>query len=238
MRNNFMIVYRRELSSFFNSPVAYITLMVFLLINAWFFTSTFFLVNESELRTLFSVVPIVYIFFVPAITMSLISREKNSGTIEFITTLPLSDAEIVVGKYLAALSLVGTALLFTFVHFFTLLIVGTNIDFGATISGYLGLLLVGAAYTAIGTFGSAVTNNQIVSFIISFLIIFVLFIFDKILIFVPNFLSGILQFLSIDYHLSNISRGVIDSRNIIYLGSLILFFLLVSIRILEMRKWR
>ena len=87
MRNNFMIVYRRELSSFFNSPVAYITLMVFLLINAWFFTSTFFLVNESELRTLFSVVPIVYIFFVPAITMSLISREKNSGTIEFITTL-------------------------------------------------------------------------------------------------------------------------------------------------------
>ncbi len=238
MRNNFMIVYRRELSSFFNSPVAYITLMVFLLINAWFFTSTFFLVNESELRTLFSVVPIVYIFFVPAITMSLISREKNSGTIEFITTLPLSDAEIVVGKYLAALSLVGTALLFTFVHLFTLLIVGTNIDFGATISGYLGLLLVGAAYTAIGTFGSAVTNNQIVSFIISFLIIFVLFIFDKILIFVPNFLSGILQFLSIDYHLSNISRGVIDSRNIIYLGSLILFFLLVSIRILEMRKWR
>jgi len=238
MRSKYLTLYRRELSSFFNSPVAYITLVVFLLINAWFFSSTFFLTNESDLRTLFSVVPIVYIFFVPAITMGLISREKSSGTLEFVTTLPLSDTEIVIGKYLAALSLIATALLFTFVHLLTLIVVGNNVDFGATLSGYLGLLFVGAVYAAIGTFGSTVTSNQIVAFIISFLVIFVLFILDKILIFVPNFLGGILQYLSIDYHLSNISRGVIDSRNLIYFGSMILFFLLVSIRILEMRKWR
>jgi ABC-2 type transport system permease protein len=109
---------------------------------------------------------------------------------------------------------------------------------GALISGYLGLLLVGAAYTAIGTFASSVTDNQITAFIISFSIIFVLFILDKILVFVPGFLSSFLQYLSIDYHLSNISRGVIDSRNLVYLGSIILFFLLMSIRILEIRKWR
>jgi len=238
MRNNFSIIYRREVQSFFSSPVAYITLVVFLLINAWFFTSTFFLINESDLRTLFSVIPIVYIFFAPAITMGLIAKEKNTGTMEFITTLPFTDGEIIIAKYLAALTLLGTALVFTLVHFFTLLVVGNNIDIGALISGYLGLLLVGGAYAAIGTFGSTVTDNQITAFIISFLIIFVLFILDKILIFMPVFLSSILQYLSIDYHLNNISRGVIDSRNLVYLGSLILFFLLVSIRTLEMRKWR
>jgi ABC-2 type transport system permease protein len=238
MRNNFKILYRKEVQSFFNSPVAYITLVVFLLINAWFFTSTFFLTNESDLRTLFTVAPIVFIFFIPAITMGLIAKEKNTGTLEFITTLPFSDGEIVIAKFLAALTLVATALLFTMVHFFTLLIVGNNIDMGALISGYLGLLLVGAAYTAIGTFASSVTDNQITAFIISFSIIFVLFILDKILVFVPGFLSSFLQYLSIDYHLSNISRGVIDSRNLVYLGSIILFFLLMSIRILEIRKWR
>ncbi len=238
MRNNFKIIYRKEVQSFFNSPVAYITLVVFLLINAWFFTSTFFLINESDLRMLFTVAPIVFIFFIPAITMGMIAKEKNSGTLEFITTLPFSDAEIVIAKFLAALTLVATALLFTTVHFITLLIVGNNIDVGALISGYLGLLLVGAAYTAIGTFGSSVTDNQITAFIISFLIIFILFILDKILMFVPGFLSSLLQYLSIDYHLSNISRGVIDSRNLVYLGSIILFFLLMSIRVVEMRKWR
>jgi len=124
------------------------------------------------------------------------------------------------------------------VHLITLLMIGNNIDIGALLSGYLGLLLVGAAYTAIGTFGSTVTDNQITAFLISFMIIFIFFILDKILIFVPGFLGSIFQFLSIDYHLNNISRGVIDSRNLIYFGSLISFFLLVSVRILEMRKWR
>jgi ABC-2 type transport system permease protein len=238
MRNNYSVLYRKEIQSFFNSPVAYITLVVFLLITAWFFMSTFFLINESDLRTLFSVVPIVYIFFIPAITMSLIAKEKNTGTMEFVTTLPFSDGEIIVAKFLAALTLIGTALAFTLVHFISLLIIGNNIDVGALLSGYLGLLLAGAAYAAIGTFGSTVTDNQITAFLVSFLIIFIFFILDKILIFVPGFLGSILQFISMDYHLNNISRGVIDSRNLIYFGSLIAFFLLVSIRILEMRKWR
>lgn len=238
MQSNYKILYRKEVQSFFNSPVAYITLVIFLLISAWFTMSTFFLINESDLRTLFSVVPIVYLFFVPAITMGLIAREKNSGTMEFITTLPFTDGEIIVAKFLAGLTLIGTALVFTLVHLITLLIIGNNIDVGALITGYLGLLLVGGVYTAIGTFGSTVTDNQITAFLISFLVIFIFFILDKILIFVPGFLGSIFQFLSIDYHLSNISRGVIDSRNLIYFGSMIAFFLLVSIRVLEMRKWR
>lgn len=238
MQSNYRILYRKEVQSFFNSPVAYITLVIFLLISAWFTMSTFFLINESDLRTLFSVVPIVYLFFVPAITMGLIAREKNSGTMEFITTLPFTEGEIILAKFLAALTLIGTALAFTLVHLITLLIIGNNIDVGALISGYLGLLLVGGVYAAIGTFGSTVTDNQITAFLISFLIIFIFFILDKILIFVPGFLGSVFQFLSIDYHLSNISKGVIDSRNLIYFGSMIAFFLLVSVRVLEMRKWR
>jgi ABC-2 type transport system permease protein len=212
--------------------------MVFLIISAWFFMSTFFLINESDLRGLFSVIPTLYIFFIPAITMGLVAREGNTGTMEFLTTLPFSEGEIVVGKFLSALSLIGTALLFTLVHFITVLIVGNNIDIGATISGYLGLLIVGAAYAAIGIFSSALTDNQIVAFIISFAIIFLLFLLDKILVFVPGFLGSIFQYLGTDYHLSNITRGVIDTRNLVYFGSIIVLFLLLSIRILEMRKWR
>ena len=194
--------------------------------------------NQSDMRTLFDIVPIIYIFFIPAITMSLIAREKNSGTLELLTTLPLTDAQIVIGKYLAVMALVGFALLFTMVHFLTLLIVGTQVDIGAMITGYIGLLLVGALYAAVGLFGSAITANQIVAFIVSFLIIFIFFILEKILVFAPGGMTALLQFISIDYHLSNISRGVLDSRNLIFFGSVIAFFLIVSIRILEIRKWR
>ncbi len=236
--NNIKAIYRKEFSSFFNSPVAYIVLVVFTTLSAYFFTNTFFLMNQSDLRTLFDVIPIIYIFFVPAVTMSLIAREKSAGTLELITTLPLTDAQIVIGKYLAVLSLIGIALLFTMVHFLTLLIVGTQTDIGAVLTGYIGLLLVGAFYAAIGLFGSAITGNQIVAFIVSFLIIFIFFILEKILVFAPGGMTALLQFISIDYHLSNISRGVLDSRNLIYFGSVIAFFLIVSIRVLEIRKWR
>lgn len=170
--------------------------------------------------------------------MGLIAKERNDNTMEFLTTLPFDDKDIVIGKFLAALSLIGTALLFTLVHFITLTVIGTNLDVGALLSGYLGLFLVGGVYAAIGTFSSSVTNNQITAFIISFLIIFLFFMMDKILFFVPGFMTSFLQFMSIDYHLSNISRGVIDSRNLIYFGSVISFFLLISTRILEIRKWR
>ncbi len=236
--DNIKIIYRKEMASSFNSPVAYIVLVVFTLISAWFFSNTFFLTNQSDLRTLFDIIPLVYIFFVPAITMGLIARERNAGTMEFLTTLPLTDGQIVVGKFLAALTIIAIALLFSFIHFFTLLMVGKNIDTGALLSGYAGLLLVGAVYAAVGVFGSAITQNQVTAFLISFLIIFILFILEKVLIFMPTFMASVFQFISIDYHLENISRGVIDSRNIVYFTSVIVFFLLLSTRIMEMRKWK
>lgn len=236
--HNVGIIYRKELAAFFYSPVAYIVLLVFSLITAWMFTNTFFLMNQSDLRALFEVVPLVLVFFVPAITMGLVAREKQAGTVEFLFTMPLTDVEIVAGKFLAGWTLMAVVLGFTLVHFVTLLFVGTQVDIGALVCGYMGLLLVGAFYTSIGILGSAVTGNQIVAFIVSFLIIFVFFIMEKALVFFPTFLSAILQYASVDYHLNNIARGVVDSRNLIYFGSGITTFLLLSTRILEMRKWK
>ena len=235
---NVGLIFRKELAAYFNSPVAYITLVVFLLINGWFFASTFFLINESDLRTLFTTIPIIYLFFVPAISMGLVAREQSAGTIEILVTLPLEDWEVIVGKYLATLALIGVGLLYSLFHFITLTMVGTNIDLGAIFTGYLGLLFVGGVFAAAGIFCSSVTGNQITAFILTFLIVFVLYIMDKVLIFIPAFLTATIQYLSIDYHFSNIARGVIDSRNVIYFASMITMFLLMAVRVLGMRKWK
>ena len=235
--HNLRTIYIKEMKSYFNSPMAYIFLVIFAIINGYFFTRTFFLFNQSDMRSLFNIIPLVYIFFIPAVTMSLIAREKNLGTMEVISTLPIKDIDFVLGKFLSSLSLIIIGLGISLIHFFTLTQVGTNIDYGAIFTGYLGLSLAGAVYCAVGTFASSVTDNQVVAFIIGIFIVIIFFLMDKMLMFVPISISGIIQFLSIDYHLSNISRGVIDSRNLIYFSSVIGFFLFMTIRILEIRKW-
>ena len=235
---NLKAVYFKELKSYFNSPMAYIFLVIFAVINGYFFTRTFFLFDQSDMRSLFNIIPLVYLFFIPAVTMSLIAREKNLGTMEVISTLPLKDIDFVAGKFLAAFSLVLTGLLVTLIHFFTLTQVGTNVDYGAVFTGYIGLALAGAVYSSVGTFASSITDNQVVAFIIGIFIVLVFFLMDKMLMFVPVYLTGIIQYLSVDYHLSNISRGVIDSRNLVYFTSVVGFFLFMTVRILEIRKWR
>lgn len=235
---NINIIFKKELKSYFNSPMAYIFLVVFAIVTGYFFTNTFFLFNQSNMRALFNIVPLVYLFFIPAITMSLIAREKNIGTMEVISTLPIKDVEFVVGKFLSALSLIALGLAFTLIHFFTLVNVGTNIDYGAVFTGYLGLLMLGSVYASVGTFASSVTDNQVIAFIISVFIVLIFFLMDKMLYFMPVSISGLIQYISVDYHLSNISRGVIDSRNIIYFASLVGFFLFTTVRVLEIRKWR
>ena len=235
---NVKAIYAKEMKSFFNSPMAYIFLAVFVLFNGYFFTNTFFLINQSDLRSLFDVIRWVYIIFIPAITMGLIAREKGLGTMEVLSTLPIKDSEFVVGKYLAAWSLIGVGLIFTLFHFITLLFVGTNIDHGAILCGYLGLFLVGGVYAAIGTFTSSITENQVIALILGAAIVFVLFLVDKMLFFVPSYMAGFLQYIGVDYHLSNITRGVIDSRNLIYFGSLIWLFLMLAIHTIGKRKWR
>lgn len=228
----------RELKSFFNSPVAYVILALFLLISGWFFSAGLFLVNQADLRDLFTVVvPLSYLFFIPAITMRLIAEEKKSGTLELVVTLPVRDIEIVAGKYLAALLLLASALLLTFCYPLTLSLLGDP-DGGAVFGGYIGLLLMGGSYLAIGLFTSGLTQNQIVAFITGFVIIFVFFMLDKVLVFFPGPMASILEYLSITYHLDNIARGIIDTRDVIYFLSIITVFLSLAVRALESRRWK
>ena len=235
--HNIMTIYKKELRSFFTSPMAYIFLVVFSLVNGYFFTNTFFLYNQSDMRALFGIVPLVYLFFIPAVSMGLISREKSLGTIEIISTLPIRERDIVLGKYLAGFTLILVALLTTAVHYITLYNVGTTVDHGAVFTGYLGLALLGGVYTSVGIFASSLTENQVIAFIVGIAIVLAFFLMDKLLFFVPASMAGIIQYLSTEFHLSNISRGVIDTRNLIYFGSVIGFFLSMTTRVLESRKW-
>ena len=235
--HNIMTIYKKELRSFFTSPMAYIFLVVFALVNGYFFTNTFFLYNQSDMRALFGIVPLVYLFFIPAVSMGLISREKSLGTIEIISTLPVRERDIVLGKYLACFTLILVALLTTAVHYITLYNVGTTVDHGAVFTGYLGLALLGGVYTSVGIFASSLTENQVIAFIVGIAIVLAFFLMDKLLFFVPASMAGIIQYLSTEFHLSNISRGVIDTRNLIYFGSVIGFFLSMTTRVLESRKW-
>ena len=234
--SNVIPIFRREIRSYFNSAVAYVVIVVFLAILGWFFTSNLFLANVASLRVIFELVPLMFLFFVPAVTMRLLAEEKKSGTLELLTTKPVRDVEIVLGKFLAAWVLLAVTLAPTLLYLFTIISIG-SVDIGPVITGYLGLLLMGGVYIGIGLLASSLTENQIVAFILSFLAVLALFLMDKILIYVPEGFASTLEFLGIDYHFSNIVRGVIDSRNIIYFGSLLGFSLLLTTVSLERRKW-
>jgi ABC-2 type transport system permease protein len=234
--HNILPIYRREIRSYFNSPVAYVVIVVFLAIVGWFFSSNVFLMNIASLRILFDIVPLVFLFFVPAITMRLLAEEKKAGTLELLTTRPVRDVEIVLGKFLAAWTLLAAALLPTLLYVVTLLALGSP-DPGPILTAYIGLMLMGGAYIAIGLFASGLTENQIVAFILSFLFVVALFLMDKVLMYVPEAFATPMEFLSMDYHFSNIARGVIDTRDLIYFGSLLGFGLYLATVTLERRKW-
>lgn len=229
-------IFRKELRSYFNSAVAYVVIVVFLGIVGWFYTSNLFLMNVASLRLLFEVIPPVFLFVIPAITMRLLSEEKKSGTIELLVTKPLHDVEIVLGKFLAAWALVGIAIATTLIYYTTIAFLG-EIDNGPVIGGYLGLFLMAGVYVAIGLFASSLTENQVVAFIIGFVMVFAFYMMDKILPYVPEWLTTTVEFLGIDYHFGNIARGVIDTRDVIYFLTVLGFMLYLTVVSLERRKW-
>jgi ABC-2 type transport system permease protein len=229
-------IFRRELQSYSNSPVAYVVIVVFLVIVGWFFTSSLFLVNVATLSTVFEMVPWIFIGFIPAITMRLLAEEKKSGTIELLVTKPIKDVEIVLGKFFAAWTLLAATLAPTLIYLLTLAPIG-DVDLGAVFAGYLGLLFMGGVYVAIGLFASSLTENQIVAFIVTLLLVLALFLIDKMLLFLPEGLATTLEFISVDYHFNSMARGVIDSRDLLYFLSVMVFSLLLATVSLERRKW-
>jgi ABC-2 type transport system permease protein len=212
-------VFKKEFRSYFISPIAYIVISIFLVVMGWFFFSTFFLFNQASLRNFFGLLPITFAFVIPAVTMRLVSEELNVGTYEILLTMPVSYAEVVMGKFLAALAFVGAMLIPTLAYPAIVSFLG-DLDWGPVVGGYLGAMLLGASFSAVGLFASSLTRNQIVAFIIAVGICFALVLIDKILFFLPSEFLGVFEYLGADTHFENIAKGILDSRDILYFLSL------------------
>ncbi|GAB7257697.1 gliding motility-associated ABC transporter permease subunit GldF [Polaribacter sp. OB-PA-B3] len=228
-------ILKKEFNSFFSSPIAYLVIGVFLLINGlflWIFKDNFNILNAgfADLNPFFYLAPWVFLFLIPAITMKSFADEYSNGTIELLKTKPISNWQIVLGKFFAALLLVIIAILPTLTYVYTVYQLGSsvgNLDIGATIGSYIGLLFLAATYTAIGLFTSTLSKNQIVAFILGVLITFLLFYgFDAISVSLDN--NYVIKKLGINEHFKSISRGVIDTRDIIYFLSITFFFLFIT----------
>ncbi len=226
-------VFLKELRGYFSSLIAYIVIIVFLIINGllmWVFKNNTFESGYSNLDILFFWSPSVLIFLISAITMRSFSEEKKSGTLEILITKPLTDFQIILGKYFAGITLVALALLPTLIYFYTIYQLGDpqgNLDTGATWGSYLGLLWLGSIYVSIGLYASSLTDNSIVAFILSFSLCLIMYIsFD--LISGVSWLSGIdyyVQWVGINSHYKSISRGVLDTRDLLYFVSTTVLFL-------------
>jgi ABC-2 type transport system permease protein len=232
-----LVISRREIRTYFNSPVAYIVVPVFVIITGYLFFTQLFLEKQADMRGFFNIMPLLFMFMIPAITMRLLADEKSSGTLELLITMPVRDSEVVVGKFLAAMALLCTAIGLTLVFALTVKSLGP-LDRGPTIGGYLGLVLMGGAYVSIGVMASALTRNSIVSFIVAFAISFALYLLGRLTQFLPQALQKLVAYLSIDGHFENIGRGVIDTRDVIYYFSVMVVCLLIATLSLESRRWK
>jgi ABC-2 type transport system permease protein len=215
-----IIIFKKEFKTYFITPIAYIVISIFLIVTGWFFFSTFFIFNQATLRNFFGLLPITFSFVVPAITMRLFSEEFNVGSYELLLTMPVTFREVIVGKFLAGVAFITAVLLPTLAYPATISFLG-NLDWGPVWGGYIGAILLGASFCAIGIFASALTRNQIISFITGMAICFALTLVDKMLFFLPQSMLGVLSYLGADYHFQNISKGIIDSRDVLYFLSVI-----------------
>ena len=228
------VIAMRELSSYFASPVAYIVMTLFLGFSGFLFFSTFFLVNRAELRNFFSLLPVLFAFFIPALTMRLFSEEARSGSLETLMTLPVSAFDAVIGKYAAAVAFSAAMLAPTLVYALTIAILGDP-DSGPVVGGYLGALLLASGFSAVGLFASAMTKNQIVAFFVAFSISIVLALLDSFLVLLPANAANALQSISAGYHFQSIARGIVDTRDLVYFASLACVFIALTVRALSAR---
>lgn len=233
------VIAKKELGSFFDSLIAYILLVAFLGFSGFFTwlnsNADIFFRKQADLQVFFGVAYWTLFFFIPALTMRQLAEEKKTGTIELLLTKAVSDRQLVFGKFLACLLLVLIALAFTLPYYFTVAKIG-NIDHGATISGYLSLILMSAAYIAIGLLASSITNNQIVAFLLALLVgIFFHFLFDAFAQNMTGWMGELFDTLSLQQHFTSMMRGVIDTKDLIYFGSLIFLGLLLSELVISKR---
>ncbi len=234
----------REIKSFFGLPIGYLVIAIFLLLNGlflWVFEGDFNILNSgfADLTPFFTLSPWILIFLIPAVTMRSFSDEKKQGTIELLMTKPISIWEIVSGKFLGAFLLIVIAIIPTFIYVYVIYGLGMpegNIDMGSTMGSYFGLLFLIAAYTSIGIFTSTLSENQIVAFIVSVFLCFIFYFgFQGVASQFKSF-EDIIALLGMDYHFKSMSRGVIDSRDVLYFVSITITFLSLTVYKLKSLK--
>jgi ABC-2 type transport system permease protein len=233
-----LTIFKKEFTAYFLSPIAYVFITVYLVVTNFLFFQGFFLINQADMRGYFGLLPWIFLFFVPAITMRGWAEEKKVKTLELLLTLPVRDLDLVLGKFLAAFCFLGLAVVMSITIPVTIMIIGKP-DVGVLFTSYVGSLLMGAAYLAIGLWISSLTENQIVAFIVGVVVTFLLFIVGTpfVTMAAPSFLVSTLAYIGLGNHFDSINRGVIDSRDILYYLSVIGFFLFLNVRSLESRKW-
>ncbi|MBI1368205.1 MAG: ABC transporter permease subunit [Planctomycetes bacterium] len=240
--NNTLAIARRELSSFFFSPIAYVVMAVFALLSGLFFLAapngSFAPGEPAQMRHAFFWLVWVLIAIVPAISMRLVSEELRMGTIEPLMTSPISDVEVILGKWLGGLSFFVVLLVPTFV-FVALLAIWGKPDYGPIFTGYLGMLLVGGLYMAIGTLASVLTRNQIIAFLLT---VFLILLLTVVTYFVPSYLpvrfAEAVLYVNVNEQYGAFSKGLIDTSNFVFFLSGIALFLVLAVKALESRKWR
>jgi ABC-2 type transport system permease protein len=240
MMKNIRPIIKKELKSYFNSPIAYIVVVTFLVFSSiWvFYLQTFFASNIASLRGFFSVIPIVFIIVMPALTMRSWAEEKKLGTMEVLMTLPFRESTVVMGKFLAALALLAIMIALTLPLPLMLSRFG-NFDWGEILGQYIGVILLGAAGISVGLFVSSLMSNQISSFLISLFVLLVLTLISQVnLVFaLPPWAAGMVNFVSLGQHFSNFQRGLIDTRDLLYYGIVSALFLYLNTKSLVFRKW-
>jgi ABC-2 type transport system permease protein len=229
---------KREIRTYFFSPIPYIVATVFIILTGFFCFLTVLLEGQAEMRGYFgSLVPWMLPILMPAISMRLLAEEKGSGSLEMLITMPVRDWEVVVGKFLAALFFVAVMVGLTGAFAISIAAIGP-LDKSAAMGAYLGMFLQAGAYTAIGLMASSFTKNQIVAFIVGFAICFMLFLFGKVSAFAPKAIQSTLQLLGADSHFEQMLRGVVDTRDLVYYLSIMAVSLVVATVSLDSRKWK
>jgi ABC-2 type transport system permease protein len=240
-------LFKKEINGFLNSLIGYVVMIVFLLMTGlflWVFPLEFNILDFgfAGLDGLFILAPFVFLFLIPAITMRSFADEKKSGTLELLMTQPLTDLQVILAKYFAGVVLVIISLLPTLVYYFSVYQLGLppgNLDSGSIWGSYIGLFFLGASFVAIGIFASSITDNQIISFILAVFISFILYMgFEFVYTFIVSGKAGlIIESLGLNAHYAAMSRGVIDTRDLIYFASVTVVFILMTKLSLESRKW-
>jgi ABC-2 type transport system permease protein len=238
MRNIWTITWR-ELKAYFVSPIAYVVSALFLVAMGYLFSLILINTRDASMRALFSNMVFVLLIMAPALTMKSLAEEQRMGTIELLLTAPLHDWQVVVGKFLGSFILFFVMLLGPTLYYVLILQVFGPPDYGPVLTGYLGFMLVGAAYLASGVFGSSLTQNQVIAFFVGLVILLLLWIADAASgVFGAGALSDALTYIALPRHFTDIFRGIVDTTDIVYSLSIVAIFLFLATQVLQTRRWR